>query len=221
MATKAKAGKKSVGEERIGKVAPDLEAAKTEARNVCFRTARCEEASTFSREKYIPCGAPASAAVWHKKDRRMCVMCEACADHNVKNRGGVLLAQDTAYLESAQRPTEVKHGPALAIRAEDVLSIKVLRQQKFMLESRVKNIDAQLKPMEDAVIVALGAGVPLGPGCPPCAVKVDERRVPKWKEIACGLAKRFLNVTVEVYEVTVLSETEAKQYRRLIINGEK
>lgn len=52
----------------------------------------CEEASTASLHTYIPCGAPAAAVVWHRRDgKHTYLMCAPCAWHNVKNRGGRLL----------------------------------------------------------------------------------------------------------------------------------
>jgi hypothetical protein len=51
----------------------------------------CQEASIFSRETYIPCGAAAAAVVWHDKEQRAYVMCAACASHNARNRRGRLL----------------------------------------------------------------------------------------------------------------------------------
>jgi hypothetical protein len=53
----------------------------------------CQEASQFSRETYIPCGASATSIIWHNKDRKAYAMCDMCADHNVKNRGGIVLAK--------------------------------------------------------------------------------------------------------------------------------
>jgi hypothetical protein len=50
--------------------------------------ARCQEASHLSRQSYIACRAPATHVIWHDKDRRGYYMCDACADHNVRNRGG-------------------------------------------------------------------------------------------------------------------------------------
>lgn len=138
-------------------------------------------------------------------------------------RGGAVASEKgvTMATKTKLAVVVVKRGPALAIQADDVLLIRRLREQKDALEQQVKDLTLKLKPLEDAVIAALDAGVPLGPKCPPCAVKVDERRVPRWKEIACGLAKRFLGVAVEVYEAQVLSETAAKIYRRLVINGDR
>lgn len=53
--------------------------------------ATCQEASILSRAHYIPCGAPASAIVYHDGDGRGYYMCAPCADHNVRNRGGKLI----------------------------------------------------------------------------------------------------------------------------------
>ena len=59
----------------------------------------CEEASIHSRETYIPCGAPSGFLVYHRKDGRAYRMCFQCADHNVRNRGGVLVGRDPAATE--------------------------------------------------------------------------------------------------------------------------
>ena len=48
----------------------------------------CEEASMLSREFYIPCNQPAVRLVYHSRDKRTYRMCEGCADHNLRNRGG-------------------------------------------------------------------------------------------------------------------------------------
>jgi hypothetical protein len=47
----------------------------------------------FSVNFYMPCGQPAVAMVRHNKDRRSYFMCAACAEHNVCNRGGILLKE--------------------------------------------------------------------------------------------------------------------------------
>lgn len=51
----------------------------------------CEEASPMSVNRYIPCGRPAAEIIWHNKDRRAYRMCDGCADHNTRNRGGIRL----------------------------------------------------------------------------------------------------------------------------------
>lgn len=49
---------------------------------------RCEEASFLSREKYIPCNAPAILMVgWKDRGEGPYRMCPMCAEHNVRNRG--------------------------------------------------------------------------------------------------------------------------------------
>jgi hypothetical protein len=53
--------------------------------------ALCQEASVLSVSKYIPCGKPATKIVWHNKDGRAYAMCDACAYHNINNRGGIEL----------------------------------------------------------------------------------------------------------------------------------
>ena len=46
----------------------------------------CEEASPLSTNGYIPCNRPATRLVAHG-DEGPYRMCDACADHNLKNRG--------------------------------------------------------------------------------------------------------------------------------------
>jgi hypothetical protein len=62
------------------------------------RGARCQEASILSRENYIPCGARAVAIVYHHRDLRGYYMCLPCADHNCRNRDGVLIASTNREL---------------------------------------------------------------------------------------------------------------------------
>ena len=53
--------------------------------------ARCQEASMHSVNRYIACGAPATTIVFHDRDNRGYYMCDPCADHNCRNRGGRLV----------------------------------------------------------------------------------------------------------------------------------
>ena len=69
---------------------------------------RCEEASPLSREKYIPCNAPAVAIIYHDRDRREYRMCAPCADHNVRNRGGKMVGP----YKSAASPSQHNMPPA-------------------------------------------------------------------------------------------------------------
>lgn len=53
---------------------------------------RCQEASPFSGEAYLPCNAPATKVVgWKGRSDAPIRMCGGCADHNVKNRGGEIV----------------------------------------------------------------------------------------------------------------------------------
>ncbi len=45
----------------------------------------CEEASSLSAERYIPCNAPATRLIRNRDG--VYRMCDACANHNVRNRG--------------------------------------------------------------------------------------------------------------------------------------
>ena len=54
----------------------------------------CEEASPASKEHYIPCMQPATALVYHDKEKATYHMCVGCADHNVINRGALLVTDD-------------------------------------------------------------------------------------------------------------------------------
>jgi hypothetical protein len=56
---------------------------------------RCEEASIHSREFYIPCNQPAAWIV-KNRDPSPYRMCEACAAHNVNNRGAKKLSRFVA-----------------------------------------------------------------------------------------------------------------------------
>lgn len=55
-------------------------------------TALCQEAAILSKAYYIPCNKPATAIVYHARDGRGYYMCAMCADHNVRNRYGELVA---------------------------------------------------------------------------------------------------------------------------------
>lgn len=54
---------------------------------------RCQEASPMSYSTYIACGKPAAAIVKHVgRDEGPYYMCRECTHHNVRNRGGRVLA---------------------------------------------------------------------------------------------------------------------------------
>lgn len=49
----------------------------------------CEEASILSTNFYVPCGKPTVKSVYHRRDNKSYAMCVVCADHNIRNRGGL------------------------------------------------------------------------------------------------------------------------------------
>lgn len=44
----------------------------------------CEEASIHSKDFYIPCNAPAKNFMYSKRDNRIYLMCDPCANHSLK-----------------------------------------------------------------------------------------------------------------------------------------
>lgn len=50
---------------------------------------RCEEASPFSTDAYIPCNAPATQMIGFPSGEGPYRMCTSCAAHNLRNRGAV------------------------------------------------------------------------------------------------------------------------------------
>ena len=58
---------------------------------------KCQEATAFGlviNGEIVPCGQPGAKVVFHQRDgRHVYVMCLPCADHNIKNRGGIELVE--------------------------------------------------------------------------------------------------------------------------------
>ena len=58
---------------------------------------KCQEANLHGiciAGEPVPCGAPGAKVVFHQHDGRLVyVMCLPCADHNIRNRGGVELVE--------------------------------------------------------------------------------------------------------------------------------
>lgn len=59
--------------------------------------ATCEEASILSTTTYIPCGKPARYMI-SNGDPKLYFMCDACADHNVRNRGARVVVRSNDQL---------------------------------------------------------------------------------------------------------------------------
>ena len=78
---------------------------------VDFTGMMCEEASIFSREKFIPCCAPVTAVIWYKRDgKNTCMVCAPCASHAVENRGAKLLASDNNLYKEIEEEMSDLHG---------------------------------------------------------------------------------------------------------------
>lgn len=58
----------------------------------------CQEASTLSVDRYIPCASQAQTIVYHARDHRGYYMCLPCAIHNLRNRSGKLVSAETEEL---------------------------------------------------------------------------------------------------------------------------
>lgn len=63
---------------------------------------KCQEANLFGimvAGELVPCGKPGKMIVWHNRDgKHLYIMCEACGDHNVRNRGGIELTPKNEIL---------------------------------------------------------------------------------------------------------------------------
>lgn len=57
-----------------------------------YNAVSCQEASSLSRETYIPCGQHVTALI-ENKDSHLYFMCAACASHNLHNRGAKQIAE--------------------------------------------------------------------------------------------------------------------------------
>lgn len=55
-------------------------------------TKKCQEASLFSKETFIPCNGTPVVAIIANSDAHPYYMCAQCMDHNAINRGGIIVA---------------------------------------------------------------------------------------------------------------------------------
>lgn len=62
-------------------------------KDIVWDNLRCEEVAFAVGVKTFNCGRPAEVIVFHNGDRRAWAMCLMCADHNIRNRGGIELAR--------------------------------------------------------------------------------------------------------------------------------
>ncbi len=96
--------------------------------------ATCQEAATGARGLYIPCGAPANKMIRHDKDNRSYFMCETCAEHNIRNRGGKLIMSSKKLTSKLRKsPDEIstiatEPSPSTPIKRADLPLISTLSQ---------------------------------------------------------------------------------------------
>lgn len=80
----------------------------------------CEEASPASRDHYIPCNKPAKKMIYSKRDKKTYRMCEACADHSVKNRG--MIDKGSYDIKSEwKKPSHKDEGKTPVLKAPSIL----------------------------------------------------------------------------------------------------
>jgi hypothetical protein len=110
--------------------------------------AKCEEASTLSKSTYIPCCRPAVTVI-KNGDRRPYYMCAPCADHNVYNRGAVVLTKLTVNQKAQLKialPYDQKIAPRFADK--DILTAR--------LTESVKVAKSGKKPKTTVAILGVG-----------------------------------------------------------------
>lgn len=105
-----------------------------------LRPAFCQEASAASHETYIPCGRPAQFIVRHPRNNETYPMCDACADHNVRNRGAVYVLEGEPYQLTPIAPPDAPTPKRYTIdevqqayfAAKDVADLMSKRHQEEM-----------------------------------------------------------------------------------------
>jgi hypothetical protein len=117
----------------------------------------CEEASLHSAERYIPCNAPARHIVgWRGRSDAPIRMCDMCADHNVKNRGGYVVNTYTSKNPPATQPLPLGNN----VTDNDLIaeSHKLADQVKAgaaKFAEWKKPLDARSKEIEDQLFARL------------------------------------------------------------------
>ena len=102
---------------------------------------RCQEASTLSGERYIPCNAPAVALVgWKGRDEKPIRMCAMCEYHNIKNRNGYRVSAIEGA--PADQPAPAGHNNPPSDRPAE--SDEVLIAENFRIEDLIKAATAKL-----------------------------------------------------------------------------
>ena len=122
----------------------------------------CEEADSFipsTAVLFVPCGKPAKHSVFLKNDDKTYRMCDSCAFHNVKNRGGVEIFEGDVPLvpitpsaridlDDLAEDAEAAKKPVSTVTLAEV---RALAEQQAVLEAEVENLESQLKAKKDAL----------------------------------------------------------------------
>ena len=153
----------------------------------------CQEASSLSRETYIPCMAHATKVIFHPRDGKSYFMCEPCADHNLKNRGAQLAAAENPDPQPIPYDIHAAVNAVLAAEpkpirepATEPQAITTIKQAELLeyvgLRNTIKKLQADLDTREDNFKHLLGANAPVEDGPLTASLKYGERRSPSWKD---------------------------------------
>jgi len=102
----------------------------------------CEEASPLSGSAYIPCNAPAVFMV-KNRDPQPYRMCQACADHNVRNRGAKIIGPYKA--EARPQKRGLQGIAAVKKRVK-------LKTEKDAAEAALKRITDEIAEIDPIVV---------------------------------------------------------------------
>jgi len=123
----------------------------------------CEEASLSSHSFYIPCNRPATHIVgWIGRSDAPIRMCEMCADHNVKNRGGYVAEAypQTQNLQSLNPFDKLTNDQLLILWADKKKAIEVAKEEEMELRKYIVKREFP-KPQEGMNTKELGEGYQL------------------------------------------------------------
>lgn len=112
----------------------------------------CEEASTASREFYIPCNRPATRIVgWIGRPDTPIRMCDFCTAHNVKNRGGEIKGTFIAEpgTETLSVQMDIVDQIAATETAEQLIAKVIALKDKIALADKQYAIFC--KPWKDTI----------------------------------------------------------------------
>ena len=100
----------------------------------------CEEASLASHTTYIPCNNPAVSIVgWKGRSDAPIRMCVACADHNIKNRGGEYIQPYTS--KTTAWPSDPKPSNPYDAMSEDQLLMKHLELKQAIETAKEQEME--------------------------------------------------------------------------------